>query len=185
MFGANSIKYCGEAHSTVGSRHGNFSKKLGKMKFVPKYLSALVLIIAVLFFAWPYPAGAQNKTFALPMSETGTVVALTFEPHGEVQIAAMLAPVQGKVAVCGFWTETKRLSPYVRTSNLLTRVRGSASIKLGNKTFLRNVSHFHEVEQDKFAAGEKASCVLTKHAWKDSYANQTLEVRVPRMKSFS
>ncbi len=69
---------------------------------------------------------ARADDFSMPMAEDALVMTYTYKPHGEMKIAAMIAPIDGKVAVCAFWTQSGCLSPYVKSTGLLSQSRGTS-----------------------------------------------------------
>ncbi|WP_135505170.1 hypothetical protein [Roseovarius aestuariivivens] len=120
----------------------------------------------------------------MPMTEDVAVFQWTFKPSGEMLIAVIIAPVNGRIAVCGLWTITQRLSAEARRDQLPRHARGKSSLYLGNRKIMDGLRHIKQVSVDDFVVGTLAPCVLTKHAWHSSYANLKLEIRAPSFQAF-
>ncbi len=130
------------------------------------------------------PGHAQNAKFEHPMGADAAVYTWTYDPHGEMKIAAMITEVEGKIAVCGMWTISKRLSPYIKETGLDRKTRGSANVVVKGKVVMNSLRTFRSVSKENFREGTKALCRVTPHAWNASYSNEDITIRTPKMTAF-
>jgi len=143
--------------------------------------SAFCILALSLVLGCLYPAMgiAQNGKFTQPMAKDPSVAVWGYDPQGEMMVAAMIKNVEGKVAVCGFWTISKRLSPYIKETGLDRITRGNANIVVKGVVVMHSLRTFKKVSLDNFAVGTVAPCKVTPHAWHSSFSNKDVVIRTP------
>ena len=119
------------------------------------------------------------------MAQNGKVLTVSFQPYGEMKIAAMLRNVGGKTAVFGMWTESERFQAYIIAEKFDARIRSATRVTIGNRQVIHGVGFMKKVRSDAFGAGTQVLCKITGLPWQAEYANQCFEMRSPRIKSRS
>lgn len=154
---------------------------------MPRLIAKVCLmfgLVITLFAAQSLPGYAQNKKFERPLAEDPAVAVWTFNPQGEMTIAAMIFEMEGKVAVCGLWTISKRLSPYIKETGLDRKTRGNANVVVKGKVVMNSLRTFRSVSPKNFKVGSKALCRVTPHPWQAGYSNKDVVIRTPRTTAF-
>lgn len=138
----------------------------------------------VLALSFGQRAWAQSG-MTTPMAQNGKVLTVSFQPYGEMKIAAMLRNVGGKTAVCGMWTESERFQAYIIAEKLDARIRSATRVTIGNQQVIHGVGFMKKVPEDAFGAGTQVPRKITGLPWQAGFANQGFEMRSPRIKSRS
>lgn len=129
-------------------------------------------------------ASAQSTNFSKPMAKDAYVARYDYEQFGKVLLAVMITPVNGKVAVCGFWTEEKKMRSYGKTTGLNNKALGASSVRLGKKRLIGGLTFMKQVPIEKFESGHPARCRLTSVAWQKGYSNKLVDVKSARIRTY-
>jgi len=151
---------------------------------MPGLLSRTFCCLAVAMSgALPALAVEPGQIVKAPMPGGGPTVEIVFKPQGKIHLAVGLRPVEGKVAVCGVWTQVGRQSPYITSSGFMKRSLDVSSVQYNNRALIRGPRFATEVSEDDFQAGVRASCEVTRFGWDEKYFSDKVRIRVPRVRS--
>ncbi len=125
---------------------------------------------------------AQETRFTRPLTADAAIGGMSFSLGGEVHIGAMITNVDGRVLVCGVWTEAQNITSVGSSLAMLRKGMGSGSVQHGNRTLIRGLSFMNEVSQEDYVVGTKANCKMTKKPWQPSMSNKKLRIRIPRFR---
>ena len=129
---------------------------------------------------------AQSTGGSRPLEQDAAVLTWSYDGngYGEMKIVAVIAPIQNKVAVCGVFAITKRLSAGVKRSQLLNKSRSRTSVWVDGTQVLDGLRKLRKVAPEDLVVGTQANCVVTQQPWKSSYSNKSIELRAASMSSF-
>lgn len=139
-------------------------------------------IIAICVFAAGVissPAHAQTSKFTQPLAKDAYLAVWTYEPQGEMTIAVSIVNADGKVAVCGAWTISKRMSPYLDEAGTVRKSRENAKILVDGTVVMNSMRSFRRILLKDFEFGADTKCKVTRHPWKSTYSNESVSLDAP------
>lgn len=97
---------------------------------------------------------------------------------GGITVIARVVERDGRAAVCGAWT-TDRQSVITEMHN--DGVMETASISIGGKRLVQNLSFMPKVRYAENITGAQANCVVTSEPWQGEYASMAPRMHFPRI----
>lgn len=71
----------------------------------------------------------------------------------------------GRIAICGVWAQSQRLTAYVRRSGNSVLAKGS--VRVNGQTVHRDLTFLNRVVPAPSYLGSKATCIATQMAWRE------------------
>lgn len=123
---------------------------------------------------------------ACTVDNTGSVTRLSADPAltggtysvgGGITIASAFRNLNGRLALCGLWSESAAQTPY--SKGKANKVLSSAVVYLNGKRLLTDLSSLRKIPATTDYSTRSASCIATSEPWHPGYANRIPDIRLP------
>lgn len=136
-------------------------------------LRSLALMIATLF--GPAAALAGQTGGGTILGPAPVLGGGSYSTGGGITVAVETREAQGRLAICGTWAESERLTAYLIGQS--RRILASGSLAVDGRQVHHGLLFLNQVEPAESYAGAEAACVVTTLPWR---ADAAPEVWIPR-----
>ena len=119
---------------------------------------------------------AQAATSTVPLGTSPTLGGGEYSSGGGITVAVEPRRTSdGRLALCGVWAQSDRLSAYVRQSGKSVLTRGSLAVN--GRVVQQGLGFLNRVAPNKSYARADATCVGTSLPWRSAVV---VDIRIPR-----
>ena len=125
---------------------------------------------------------APAPTVSTRLSNNPTLSGGTYTSGGGITIAAELRQIDGQLALCGAWAQSRRQS--VMTKHVEHRLLQTGVALVNGQRVRGGLGFMNEVDPMADYSGAEANCVSTGQLWQAAHSSAPVRIEIPRQVVF-